>query len=155
VSDRDCVFCKIIHGTEDAKIVATWPDALAIVPIGPVTPGHILIIPHAHVTNFVDDPVVSAAMMARAAQYVRGRWERDPLPPPGFNLITSQGEAATQSVFHLHLHLIPRRMGDQIKLPWVDQEKHCSTCGRENPCRYHGDNPSLRPELIREDTPRD
>jgi len=109
---EQCVFCQIIAGKAPATVIEQWPDAIAIVPIGPVTPGHTLMIPRAHVADFAEDPVVTAATMARAAE-LDGR-----APAGAANLITSRGRAATQSVFHLHVHIVPRRANDGLALPW-------------------------------------
>ncbi|MEU9640915.1 HIT family protein [Streptomyces sp. NPDC048188] len=107
-----CPFCAIAEGHAPATVVADWPDAFAIVPLRPVVEGHTLVIPKVHVTDFVVDPIVSAATMCRAAE-LAGDY-----PAGSMNLITSRGTAATQSVFHLHLHLIPRTEGDGLALPW-------------------------------------
>jgi histidine triad (HIT) family protein len=107
------VFCAIANGRAPARFVYTWPDALAFVPLNPVTEGHTLVIPRKHVTDFAADPEVSAATMRRAAEAASG------IRPDGpMNLITSWGAAATQSVPHLHLHLVPRAENDGLALPW-------------------------------------
>jgi len=103
-----CIFCQIVAGTATATVVRRWPAAMAIVPIGPVVPGHLLVIPTEHVRDFTSDPSVSAAVMAAAAE----------IGQPPCNLITSAGAEATQSVFHLHLHVVPRAAGDGLALPW-------------------------------------
>lgn len=106
-----CPFCAIAAGQAPATIVREWPDALAIVPLGPVVDGHTLVIPRVHVTDFAADPEVSALTMRRAAELM----QRSPCP---MNVITSRGREATQSVFHLHLHLVPRAADDGLALPW-------------------------------------
>lgn len=105
-----CPFCEIVAGRAPAQIVEEWPEALALVPLNPVVRGHVLVIPRTHVRDFVDDPVVSAATMRCAAELVAGMGS--------YNLITSKGHPATQSVFHLHLHLVPRAVDDGLALPW-------------------------------------
>lgn len=108
-----CVFCEIIAGTSPATIVKRWDDAIAFTPLDPVTLGHVLVVPLEHVANFTTDPDVTMRTMARAAMLARE------MEPAGhWNLITSKGRHATQSVFHLHVHLVPRKMGDQLMLPW-------------------------------------
>jgi histidine triad (HIT) family protein len=111
MSER-CPFCEIVAGRAPATIVRRWDDALAIVPFGPVVYGHTLVIPKTHVTDFVASPDAAAATMRRAAQ-LAGDY-----PAGSMNLITSRGRAATQSVFHLHLHLVPRAENDGLALPW-------------------------------------
>ncbi|GAA0441862.1 hydrolase [Acrocarpospora corrugata] len=108
-----CVFCDIIARRAPATIVRAWPETIAITPIGPVTPGHVLLIPHAHVADVAEDPEVSARTMLRAAELAADH--------PAANIITSRGTAATQSVFHLHLHVVPRTEGDRLPLPWNPQ----------------------------------
>ncbi|WP_433476284.1 HIT family protein [Spirillospora sp. CA-142024] len=110
---RDCVFCEIIAGRAPASVVGRWPEAIAILPRHPVTPGHVLVVPRVHVTDVGTDPAVSAQAMAAAAQ-LAGRL-------PAANVITSRGAAATQTVFHLHLHVVPRQDGDDLPLPWTPQ----------------------------------
>jgi histidine triad (HIT) family protein len=117
MAKTDCVFCQIVAGDSPAVVAANWPDAIAIQPLNPVVKGHVLVIPRAHVWSFVEDPTVTAAVMARAADFA-GKLG---MPGEGVNLITSAGEAATQTVFHLHVHLVPRYLGDGITLPWTGQ----------------------------------
>jgi histidine triad (HIT) family protein len=114
MATTDCVFCRIVAGDAPATIVAKWPDAIAIRPLGPVVPGHVLVIPRVHVWSFIEDPVVSAVAMHRAAEFA----SKSDFPGDGVNLITSAGDAATQTVFHMHVHLVPREDGDSISLPW-------------------------------------
>jgi len=104
----ECVFCDIIDGQTPATVVHRWPDAWAIVPLGPVVDGHVIVIPVDHVADYREDPAVTAAVMARAAE----------IAPHPSNLITSAGREATQSVFHLHAHIVPRADGDDLALPW-------------------------------------
>lgn len=111
MTNQPCPFCEIVAGRAPATVVREWDDALAIVPLGPVVNGHILVIPREHVTDFADDPVVSANTTYRAAELAA---ESD----QPMNLITSRGREATQSVFHLHLHLVPRTENDGLALPW-------------------------------------
>ncbi|MGW2227470.1 HIT family protein [Streptomyces formicae] len=110
-----CVFCAIADGVAPAAMVREWPDALAFRPrSGGVNEGHVLVIPRRHVTDAVDDPAVSGATMTRACELGA---ELD----CALNVITSVGEDATQSVFHLHIHLLPRAAGDGLPLPWTPQ----------------------------------
>lgn len=107
-----CPFCEINVGRAPATFVHEWSDAIAIVPLNPVVDGHVLVIPKTHVTDFADNPDVTGATARRAAQLCRN------LDLVHANLITSRGVHATQSVFHLHLHLVPRAAGDGLALPW-------------------------------------
>jgi len=116
--ERGCVFCQIVAETAPAHVVRVWDDAIAIVPLRPVTEGHTLVIPRTHVVSFYSSPEVSAATMRRAAELGHGleSWEG----PFGLdaNIITSIGPNATQTVKHLHVHVVPRRKDDGLALPW-------------------------------------
>lgn len=104
----DCIFCSIVRGEAPARVVQEWPDAMAIVPLSPVVDGHQLVIPKRHVVDAASDPETSAIAMLRAAE----------IAPWPSNIITSLGAEATQSVFHLHLHIVPRAENDGLALPW-------------------------------------
>lgn len=108
---EDCVFCRITHRVDEPQTeTLEYGDVWTIVPLNPVTPGHLLIVPKWHLEDFTTHPSASGVVMTVAAQIAQ---KMTPC-----NLITSAGSVATQSVFHLHLHLIPRRDNDGLKLPW-------------------------------------
>ncbi|WP_201300852.1 HIT family protein [Streptomyces sp. HF10] len=109
-----CVFCQIIAGTAPATVVREWDNAVAILPLGGVTEGHVLVLPRRHVDNAVTDPHITGQTMARAAE-LGAELGSD------LNLITSVGAAATQTVHHFHVHLVPRAAGDGLPLPWTPQ----------------------------------
>lgn len=117
MTEQPCPFCEIVVGRAPANYVHEWPDTIAITPLNPVVDGHTLVIPKVHVTDFGEDPMVTATTMHRAAEIARV-WPAVPM-----NLITSRGREATQSVFHLHLHLVPRAEGDGLALPWYSGKK--------------------------------
>jgi histidine triad (HIT) family protein len=106
-----CVFCEIVAGRAPATVVGEWREAIAIVPLGPVIDGHILVIPRVHVADAATNTAVTAITFGLAAQ-----WAEQQARP--FNLITSAGREATQSVFHLHIHYVPRAADDQLMVPW-------------------------------------
>lgn len=110
-----CVFCEIIAGRSPVEWVLNpeyyWPDTVAFVPLNPVVEGHTLVVPRTHVADFASNPEVSAMTMKRAAELMQ--WTPRPM-----NVITSRGPEATQSIFHLHLHLVPRAENDGLALPW-------------------------------------
>jgi histidine triad (HIT) family protein len=108
-----CVFCAIAAGESAATIVRSWTHTIAIKPHGGVRPGHVLVIPRTHVANVGESPAVSAQTMACAAELAAEL--------PDANVITSKGVAATQTVFHLHLHVVPRTTDDGLLLPWSPQ----------------------------------
>ncbi|MEV5204221.1 MULTISPECIES: HIT domain-containing protein [unclassified Streptomyces] len=120
---ENCVFCSIAAGTAPAVIVREWPDALAIRPrTGGVAEGHVMVLPRVHVADAGTDPEVTAAVYRRAAELMAEQ--------PAANLITSKGRAATQSVFHLHVHVVPRQEDDGLPLPWTPQ--HAARAAAEN-----------------------
>lgn len=109
--DDPCVFCEIVAGRAPATIVRDWPKALAIVPLNPVTEGHTLVMPKDHSADFTTG--AESLIWAMTAAAVVAREMGGPM-----NLITSKGTEATQSVFHLHVHLVPRAKDDGLALPW-------------------------------------
>jgi histidine triad (HIT) family protein len=111
-----CVFCRIVCGDAPADVVQRWDDATAFVPLNPVTPGHLLVIPNEHVQDAIQDPAVTAQAMYRAAGLAHRH--------APCNLITSVGGLATQTIYHLHIHIVPRRHRDGLKLPWTEEEKN-------------------------------
>lgn len=106
-----CVFCQIIKREAPAKIVEEKLGHLIIVPLRPHSLGHVLVIPRQHVTSAVDSPIIAGLMMVRAAQYLRSQG-------PQGNILTSAGPDATQTVDHLHLHVIPRGPSDDLPTDW-------------------------------------
>jgi len=111
----ECPFCEIIMGIARAETVL-WDndnDVVFFRPLNPVAPGHLLAVPYRHVTDFAESPDVTESVMRACAEFVR---------PGDWNLITSKGRSATQTIFHLHVHLIPRSAGDGLTLPWTGQE---------------------------------
>jgi histidine triad (HIT) family protein len=114
--EPDCVFCRIVRGVETTPLLDEGRWHITITPLNPVVPGHCLFIPKTHVDDFADDPNISGWMMETAGRFVRDTNYGE------CNLITSRGVSATQTVFHLHLHVIPRKPGDGLMLPWTNQE---------------------------------
>jgi histidine triad (HIT) family protein len=109
-----CVFCRIVDGTAPANVLTRMHDAVVITPLNPVTEGHVLVIPTVHVADYSRMPRVTANMAWIAAQ-IAGALDVDS------NMITSRGPDATQTVFHMHIHIVPRRKGDNLPLPWTYQ----------------------------------
>ena len=112
----ECVFCAIANGEAPATIVESSADTMIIHPIGPQVPGHVLVIPTQHVESAVADLTITAMTMLVAAEYAS---QVGPC-----NIITSVGAEATQSVFHLHVHVLPRGARDGLRpsWPWVRAE---------------------------------
>ena len=116
--EQDCIFCKLVAGEIPAQIVEQDEHTLTFMDIAPATRGHALVIPKRHVTDLwgIEPDQLSAVSGAAKRQAVR---VRDRLGADGVNLINSCGAAAWQTVFHFHMHVIPRYAGDPLKLPWV------------------------------------
>lgn len=104
---KGCVFCDLIGSSP----LEGWAEAVAFAPRRPITPGHVLVVPREHVADATANPWVTAVTMYRAAE-LAGRLDRH------CNIITSVGSDATQTVYHLHIHVVPRRVGDGLVLPW-------------------------------------
>jgi histidine triad (HIT) family protein len=113
-----CLFCKIVAGEIPATIVDEDPRTLAFMDINPATRGHALVIPRTHVDDLHEIDPDDLRACAIAAQRLAGRM-RSRLGADGVNLINSCGSAAWQTVFHFHLHVVPRYVGDPLELPWV------------------------------------
>jgi histidine triad (HIT) family protein len=117
-SSPNCPFCAIARGEDsDVRLVASAPEWVAFVPPEPATPGHTLIIPRVHVSDLWEADAATAVAVVSAAVEV-GRTVRRALNPEGVNLITSAGEAAEQTIFHLHLHVVPRWRDDRFGALW-------------------------------------
>ncbi len=115
--DPECAFCQIVRGERPARVVGESPDALAFFPPRPVCPGHTIVIPKTHIRDLWADGSVPAAGLMQAVIRT-GQAIRRALRPEGMNLISSAGQAASQTVFHLHLHVVPRWSGDPIGTIW-------------------------------------
>lgn len=113
----DCVFCKIIAGDIPAFRVYENDDTIAFMDINPLHPGHVLVIPREHSANVyeVSDEAIAAA--ARTARRV-ARAVNAVVAPDGLNVLQCNGPAAGQSVFHFHMHVLPRRLDDGAALNW-------------------------------------
>jgi histidine triad (HIT) family protein len=120
VSD-DCIFCAIAKGEGPATIVAENDRTVAFMDIMPATRGHLLVIPRAHSVDLlsVDPDDLDATVHAAKAMAQR---VKDRLGADGVNLLNSCGSAAWQTVFHFHVHVIPRYDDDPLKLPWIPRE---------------------------------
>jgi histidine triad (HIT) family protein len=112
----DCVFCCIVAGTADASIVYEDDRLLAFCDINPVNPGHLLIIPKVHRMGLVDLDESDGSRMFVVAQRLAAAVRRSGLRCEAVNLFLADGPAAGQEVFHVHLHMFPRYLGDRFRL---------------------------------------
>ena len=115
-SDPNCVFCRIVAGEAEASIVYRDEWVTAFMDIYPVNPGHILIIPNIHSSGLKDLPAESGAHMFHLAQRLAGHVRRIGVSADAVNLVLADGSAAGQTIFHTHLHVIPRYFGDGSSL---------------------------------------
>ncbi|MFL5850518.1 MAG: HIT family protein [Solirubrobacteraceae bacterium] len=117
----DCIFCAIAAGEAPATTVAEDERTVAFMDISPATDGHLLVIPRAHYEDVlvIDDGDLDATMHTARAM---ARRVKDRLGADGVNLLNSCGRAAWQTVFHFHVHVIPRYDDDPLKLPWVPEQ---------------------------------
>jgi histidine triad (HIT) family protein len=118
---EDCIFCKIVAGELPHTRVDEDEHTIAFMDRSPATRGHALVIPKRHAEDlYTIDPDELAATM-QAAQRLALR-VRDRLGADGVNLINSCRPAAWQTVFHFHVHVVPRYEDDPLELPWTPQE---------------------------------
>jgi histidine triad (HIT) family protein len=117
VRDPDCIFCKIVAGELPAQIVDEDERTIAFMDISPGTRGHLLVVPREHSRDVLevepDDLHATLDTAQRMAQRVVER-----LGAEGVNIWNSRGEIAWQTVFHFHVHVIPRYTGDSLRRPW-------------------------------------
>jgi histidine triad (HIT) family protein len=114
----DCIFCRIVAGELPSFRVDEDERTIAFMDIAPATRGHALVIPRVHAKDLTEICPEDLAAVASAAQRLARR-ALDRLGADGVNLINSCGPAAWQTVFHFHMHVVPRYEGDPLKLPWI------------------------------------
>ncbi|MDQ6835071.1 MAG: HIT family protein [Actinomycetota bacterium] len=120
MSDPDCLFCKIIAGELPAQVVDQDERTVAFMDINPGTRGHLLVVPREHSVNLLEVDPEDLAAAALTAQRM-GRRVSERLGADGVNLLNSCGSVAWQTVFHLHIHVIPRYADDPLRLPWIPE----------------------------------
>jgi histidine triad (HIT) family protein len=121
VEGSDCLFCGIVAGDVPAQVVDSDEHTVAFMDINPATPGHALVVPRAHSVDLTDIPEDDLEHAARAAQRLARRMD-SALDADGFNILHASRPAAWQTVFHFHLHVIPRYDDDPLELPYVPKE---------------------------------
>jgi histidine triad (HIT) family protein len=116
-TDTDCVFCKIVAGQMPCFKLLEDDNALAIMDIYPANDGHCLVLTKEHYPTLFDISDEAFAAVSRSIIRV-ARAVKQALSPVGLNLIQANGPGAQQSVRHFHVHVLPRKLGDQLKLNW-------------------------------------
>jgi diadenosine tetraphosphate (Ap4A) HIT family hydrolase len=109
-----CVFCEIVAGRAPAIRIHEDDDYLAILDIRPFTRGHTLVIPKRHSVDLTDTPASTLTGMLALGQRIARATRVSGLAATGNNVAINDGKSAMQSVFHIHLHVIPRRDGDKV-----------------------------------------
>ena len=113
----DCVFCKLVARQIPVTVVHEDEHTIAFMDIGQVNPGHVLVALKAHAENLYALDEAQAAAVARASVRV-ARAIRDAFGPAGLSVYQANGRPAGQTVFHYHVHLLPRHEGDGMELTW-------------------------------------
>ena len=116
----DCLFCGIVAGDVPAQVIDSDEHTVAFMDINPATRGHALVVPRTHAADLfeisdedLEHTIVAARRLARRMKAA--------LSPDGFNLLNSCGSVAWQTIFHFHLHVVPRYEDDPLELPWVPE----------------------------------
>lgn len=114
----DCLFCGIVEGSIPSETIDSDERTVAFMDINPATRGHALVVPRAHSVDLleVSDEDLTATMLAARRL---ARRMKEVLDADGINLVNACGAAASQTVFHFHVHVVPRYEDDPIELPWV------------------------------------
>lgn len=119
---EDCIFCKIINGDIPSNTIYENSEFKVIMDASPATKGHVLILPKEHFDDIYDIDAETAGRLFQLASVV-ARALKEALHCDGLNILQNNGTIAGQTVFHFHMHLIPRYKGDTVTLKW---EEHSS-----------------------------
>jgi len=119
-SVEGCLFCGIVAGTVPSQTVDSDEATVAFMDINPATPGHALVVPRRHATDLIEISDEDLEKTTVAARRLAMKME-EVLAPAGYNVINSCRSAAWQTVFHFHMHVIPRYEDDPLKLPWIPE----------------------------------
>lgn len=114
---RECIFCRIVAGTSPCQEIYRDDATLAFMDIHPANDGHCLVIPKRHFENVFDMPPEAFGEVGSTVTKV-ARAVNEVLQPGGISLVQANGELAGQTVFHVHVHVLPRRAGDNLPINW-------------------------------------
>lgn len=117
-TDTECIFCKIVAGELPAEKIHEDDKTVAFMDLNPGTRGHALVIPKNHAKDLLEIDPDELAAVVRSAQTVAGR-AKERLEADGINLLNCCGSEAWQTVFHFHIHVVPRYADDPLQLPWI------------------------------------
>ena len=118
--ESGCEFCEIVAREEPARVVLRTEETVAFFPIEPATLGHTLVIPRSHIPDIWSLDEETAGALTKVTLRV-ARAVRDAVDPQGVNIIQSNGAAATQTVMHLHVHVVPRWENDGMGRIWPEE----------------------------------
>lgn len=121
MKDTNCIFCKIANGEIPSKTLYEGDKFRVILDLGPASKGHALILPKEHYADLYELPEETAGEVMKLAKKMTAQMTQR-LGCEGFNLVQNNGELAGQTVFHFHMHLIPRYRDDGQKIGWKPQE---------------------------------
>lgn len=129
----ECVFCAIVAGDAPAHVVHDDEATVAFMDINPATEGHVLVVPRRHSRDLWDLPPEDGEAVWRTTHRI-ALAAREAFQPDGLNILQATRPAAFQTVFHFHLHVIPRYRGDGLHPPWIprsaDRERISAAAGR-------------------------
>lgn len=117
MKDENCIFCKILAGEIPSTAVYEDDDFKAILDVNPAARGHVIILPKNHAANIYELPDEDASKIMTVAKKIATAIEKA-YHCDGVNILQNNGEAAGQTVFHLHVHVIPRFKGDTVNIGW-------------------------------------
>ena len=119
-ADSNCIFCKVVAGELPSEQIDSDERTLTVMDINPATRGHAVVITRTHAENLSelsDEDALAAMQSARRVVDMM----RATLNPAGFNILHNIGRAAWQSIFHFHVHVVPRYEDDPLELPWIPE----------------------------------
>lgn len=116
-ADNECIFCRIVRGEAPSFKLYEDDRSFAIMDINPFNHGHALVLSKGHYPNLLQADDDSIAAVARTAKKIAAAI-MEAVPNDGFNIVQANGQGAAQSVQHYHVHVLPRRLGDNAKLNW-------------------------------------
>jgi histidine triad (HIT) family protein len=120
-----CIFCRLVAGEIPSATVYEDPLTIAFMDIGQVNPGHVLVATKRHAATLLDITPHEAAAVMQTAQHV-ARAVQQVFDPPGLTLLQANGREGEQTVFHFHMHVVPRHAQDGIALTWPRKEPGAS-----------------------------
>lgn len=123
MNNPNCIFCKIAAGEIPSSTIYEDEDFRVIMDISPASKGHAIILPKTHATNIFEIPDEVSSKIFVVAKKVATAMKEE-LQCEGINILQNNGEIAGQTVFHLHVHLLPRYKGDKINIKWSHKDNY-------------------------------